>query len=56
MTESSNWLLYSAAAKHLEQVQRIVDQLLERGANDELARLTGRLRRLSYRSEPEAAP
>jgi hypothetical protein len=52
----NTWLLYSAAAKHLEMVQKLIDQLIERHANDELKRLTGRLQRLAFRAEPEDVP
>jgi hypothetical protein len=56
MTETNNWVLYSAACKHLEHVQKIVDLLIERGATDELTRLTGRMYRLYARTEPENTP
>jgi hypothetical protein len=56
MTETNNWVLYSAACKHLEHVQKIVDQPSERGATDELDRLTKRLYRLFSRPEPENTP
>jgi hypothetical protein len=56
MNEANAWLLYSTACRHLEHVQRIVDQLLEKGANDELGRLVKRLQRLAFRAEPEDVP
>jgi hypothetical protein len=49
----NSWLLYSVACKHLEHAQRVIDQLLDMHANDELTRLTKRLERLRYRAEPE---
>jgi hypothetical protein len=52
-TEVNNWVLYSAACKHLAAVQKIVDVLIQRDARDELTRLTHRLERLRFRAEPE---
>jgi hypothetical protein len=44
--------LYDQTCRHLRAVQANFDQLAELNANEELALLTSRLQRLSFRAAP----
>jgi hypothetical protein len=46
--------IYALTCRHLQTVQTNIDRLAELNANEELALLTSRLQRLSFRAAPAA--
>ena len=44
--------IYALTCRHLQTVQTNIDRLAELNANEELALLTSRLQRLSFRAAP----
>jgi hypothetical protein len=47
--------IYALTCRHLQTVQTNIDRLAELNANEELALLTSRLQRLSFRAAPAAS-
>jgi hypothetical protein len=44
--------IYAQTCRHLQAVQANIDRLAELNANEELALLAGRLKRLAFRAAP----
>jgi hypothetical protein len=56
MTMTNAQRIYALTCRHLQTVQANIDRLAELGANEELALLTSRLQRLSFRAAPAPTP